>query len=158
MVNDVYLRRVDISDLSTLLLWENDTNNWKISEVKQPFSEEEIADFIVNQQASIQTLDQIRWMICLKGTYEAIGTIDLFDIRNKQAGIGILIQSALHRNKGYATQAIEQLKTLAKKELKIDHLFCNIQHFNSASIHLFEKCQFKQIEKFENHVKYSTNL
>jgi RimJ/RimL family protein N-acetyltransferase len=50
------------------------------------------------------------------------------------------------------------LKILAKEELKLDRLFCNIQHFNLASIHLFEKCQFKQVEKFENHAQYSTNL
>lgn len=158
MANDVYLRRVEISDLSTLLLWENDPNNWEVSEIKQPFSEEEIADFIVNQQAPYNALDQIRWMICLKSTHEAIGTIDLFEIQNNQAGIGILIQSTHHRNNGYATQAIELLKTLAKEELKLNRLFCNIQHFNLASIHLFEKCQFKQVEKFEKHAKYSVNL
>lgn len=158
MVNNVYLRRVEISDLSTLLLWENDPNNWEVSEVNQPFSEEEIADFIVNQQASINALDQIRWMICLKSTHESIGTIDLFDIQNNQAGVGILIQSTHHRNKGYATKALELLKKLAKEELKLDHLFCNIQHFNLTSIHLFEKCQFKQVEKFEKHAKYSVNL
>jgi RimJ/RimL family protein N-acetyltransferase len=108
MTNAIYLRRVEISDLSTLLLWENDPNNWEISEVKHSFSEEEIADFIVNQQAPINALDQIRWMICLKNSHEAIGTIDLFEIHNNQAGVGILIQSTHHRNKGNAKNTCQR--------------------------------------------------
>ncbi|MCO5261167.1 MAG: GNAT family N-acetyltransferase [Crocinitomicaceae bacterium] len=142
---DIFLRNVEIADLSTILAWENNTENWSVSGTEKPFTEEEIADFIVEQMNPAAT-NQLRLIICLNTTQEPIGTIDLFDIdRQKQtAGVGILINKQQHREKGYATQALKLVKTISKNTLHLLQLHCSIQPSNTASIQLFSQQGFKK--------------
>lgn len=142
---NVYLRHVELNDLNVLLEWENNPRNWSISGTTEPFTEEEIIDFIVEQTEPSKT-SQIRFMICLTKTGEPIGAIDLFKIdrQNKTAGVGILINSEINRNKGYATEALELLKQISKNDLHLDTLQCSIQSDNYSSVHLFLKCTFKK--------------
>lgn len=142
----VYLRTVEPSDATKLMLWENDTHNWKVSDTEVPFSLHEIQTYIENQQ-NIRSTGQLRLIICLNSNDVAIGAIDLFDANFKhgRAGVGILIGEESEKSKGYAFESLELLKEYASKILNFHSLFCSIHSDNLKSVSLFEKANFERI-------------
>lgn len=142
----VSLREIQSADADELLKWENNPENWEVSETKQPYTEQEIKAF-VNQEQNIKKHLQQRFMICLNDT--PIGCIDLFEYNPliNKAGVGILIAKKIDRNKGYASKALNLLINKCRNELNIVHLFCNIYKDNKASIRLFEKCGFQFVDE-----------
>lgn len=139
----IFLRPVTLTDLRILLEWENNPANWEVSGTTVPFSEEEMIDFIVDQ-TDYKATRQLRLMICLNELQISIGAIDLFEMDDVQqtAGVGILINDPQHRNKGYATEALELLKAIAQSELNLSKLYCTIQPHNHMSKQLFKRCGF----------------
>lgn len=137
---NVYLRQVDPSDATLLLLWENNPENWKVSETEAPFSLKEIQDYIATA-SNIRANKQLRLIICKVDSKKAIGTIDLFDVdfKNKRAGLGILISNKNERQKGYASEAIGLICKYATEILNFNQLHCLVQANNLKSISLFEK-------------------
>lgn len=141
----IYLRQVAFDDLQLLLNWENNPENWKVSDTTTPFSEEEMIDFIV-EQTDFRASGQLRLMICLSENKTPVGAIDLFDINEEQgiAGVGILINDIENRKKGYATEALNLLKTAASDLFSLQQLQCTIHTTNESSKQLFEKCGFRR--------------
>lgn len=141
---NILLRKVGPDDLWTLLDWENDPDNWQVSGTSEPFTVEQIEQFILHQQSGA-TPDQQRWMICLHDN-RRVGALDLFDINLEHAwaGVGILIADKEDRGKGYALEALQVLCDYLRQQGVIYNLYCNIQAGNSASIRLFEKAGFEQ--------------
>lgn len=144
----IFLRTVNPSDFNILFTWENNPDNWEVSNTFEPFTKEEINDF-VNLAPDVYEHQQIRYIICLKDTKESIGCIDLFefDDQNKRVGVGILIAEIAYRNKGFAKEALELLLNYCQHELKVKQIFCNIFKENKISIRLFESCGFKFIDE-----------
>ena len=146
MLAKVTLRELLPADFELLYQWENNPENWDVSETKKPFSKQEIKDF-VNQEQNIKKHLQQRFMICLNDI--PIGCIDLFEYNSllNKAGVGVLIADKENRNKGYAELALNLLINKCRNELSIVYLFCNIFKDNTASICLFEKCGFLFVEE-----------
>lgn len=146
MVGGIYIRKVYIPDVKYLLDWENDPENWEVSNTKTPYTEEEMVQFISDQINGDQ--EQIRFIICHELSHRPLGTIDLFDINETthSAEVGILISERKNRRKGYALMAILHLIALCKEEYNINHLFCYIEDENRSSIGLFEKAGFKWVK------------
>lgn len=142
----ISLRKMLSEDVDVLLIWENNPDNWQISDTVAPFSRKQIEDF-VNQPQSLKDNKQQRFMVCLDS--KPIGCIDLFeyDENKSTAGVGVLIAKKLDRNKGYASKALNILIDKCRNELSIVHLFCNIFKENKASIRLFEKSGFQFVDE-----------
>jgi|SRR5680860_91140 len=140
---NIFLRQVDTSDATLLLLWENNPENWKVSETEAPFSLKEIEDYIATA-SNIRANKQLRLIICHKESSKAIGAIDLFDVdfKNKRAGVGILISNKNERQKGFATEAIQLMSKYTSSVLNFKQLHCLVQSNNLKSISLFEKQGF----------------
>lgn len=155
----IFLRQVEFNDLAILLEWENNPDNWEVSGTKSPFTEEEMIDFII-EQTDFRSSGQLRLMICLNENSLPIGAIDLFEINlNEQmAGVGILINEIQHRKKGYATEALHLLKTIAKSELHLSKLYCTIHPDNESSIQLFLNGGFILAQTDENVLFYNCQL
>jgi diamine N-acetyltransferase len=144
--NSVFLRVVEPHDAPLLLLWENNPQHWKVTDTEVPFSMQAILQ-LIDQQQQIRMTGQLRMMICLNETEEAVGAIDLYDVdfKNKNAAIGILIGDAINKKKGYAAESLVLMQEYAKNSLELYNLYCSIQADNEASIHLFEKIGFEKI-------------
>ena len=143
--DEIYFRTLTTDDVSIMMAWENNPENWKISSTSKPYSRAQIEEFVnLNQDIFIHS--QLRLIICLSKTNEVIGNIDLFDFEpeHKRVGVGILIDTNF-RNKGYANQAIQLIEEYSKVILGIRNLFCNILTDNKQSLSLFEKNKFKRI-------------
>jgi len=144
--NLIRLRALEPADVDLLYQWENDTSVWKLSNTLAPFSRFQLEEFVINGASDIFASRQLRLMIDqISGQEqpEAVGTVDLFDFDpyHHRAGIGILIRKQ-HRQKGFASEAIQLLTQYSFETLCLHQLFCNISQDNTASIKLFEKHGF----------------
>lgn len=153
---NIYLRQVEPEDVDMLYDWENDAANWKVSETLVPFSKKMISDYVFSSH-DIYSTKQLRLIICLSNSDEAIGAIDLFDYdsMNARAGVGILIVEEYRKN-GYATDALQTLISYAKETLLLHQIYCSIGMSNIKSIQLFEKAGFIQTGVKKDWVKSSS--
>lgn len=139
----ILLRALEPSDIDILYAWENDTENWVVSNTQTPYSRFVLEQYLASVHQDIYSVKQLRLIICDLAK-RPLGTIDLFDFdpNNQRAGIGILIAEKSDRNKGYASEALEILIQYGFAVLNLRQLYCNITSDNQTSIKLFEKHGF----------------
>ena len=144
--NTIYLRPVEPSDANTMLLWENNPENWRVSGTEAPFSLHGILEYI-NSIQNFRSSGELRLIICKNETNMPIGTLDLFEANFKhgRAGIGILIADKNERNKGFASEALEIIKRYANDVLEFYNLTANVLENNESSIALFETAGFELV-------------
>lgn len=137
---NVYLRTVELTDVQLILLWENNSKDWRFSDSEAPYSFYEIEEFVKNA-SQIRNTRQARFIISTIEGDRAVGIVDMFDIdfKHRRAGVGILIAEDDSRQKGYAYEALQLVEKYAHDFLELDQLHCIIQEDNEKSINLFEK-------------------
>jgi diamine N-acetyltransferase len=147
----IYLRQLEQEDANLILMWENDSSNWKVSDTEAPFSLLQIQKYIENA-SNVRQNKQLRLMICEIDSNQAVGTIDLYTIhfKHKRAGVGVLIADKINRNKGFANEAIRLLEKFAKEKLKLQQLYCEVQSTNEASIQLFSQLEYQHVGTRKN--------
>jgi diamine N-acetyltransferase len=143
----VILRAVEPSDIELLYKWENDPENWRVSNTIAPFSKYILQKYIENSHYDIYQTKQLRLMIDVKNESKrnkTVGAIDIFDFDpyHNRAGVGILIGGKQDRNHGVASDALSELIKYAFDTLGLHQLYCNITNDNKASLRLFEKLGF----------------
>ena len=137
----IVLRSVDSSDIDTLLLWENSTDEPLYGVYEEQYSREDVEQFVENQQRySIAETEQLRLMIC-SHEGERLGCIDLTEYDGKKAFVSILIFDLDNRRKGFAENALRILIDYAKS-LGMQALYARILPENKPSISLFTKVGF----------------
>jgi len=141
---NIKIRTIEPSDIEILLDWENNTNNWHVSNTFVPFSRKLMEEYIYSAQDIFST-KQIRFIIEELNSKKPLGCIDLFDYDpfHMRAGVGILIDED-SREKGIAKEALEVLKVYCFSHLKLHQIHCTIAESNKASIRLFEHANFIQ--------------
>ncbi len=141
----IFLRALEPSDVDILYYWENDTENWLISNTQSPFSRFVLEQYLASAHQDIYSVKQQRFMICGLTDNKPLGTIELFDFdpNHQRAGIGILIAEKSERKKGYASEAIDILMQYGFEVLNLRQLYCNITIDNEPSISLFQKHKFE---------------
>ncbi|WP_400079476.1 GNAT family N-acetyltransferase [Winogradskyella sp. R77965] len=142
----IYLRALEPEDLDFVYTIENDTSLWELSDTQTPYSRFLVKQYLENAQQDIYEAKQLRLAICDKND-KTIGLIDIFDfdVKNKRAGIGILIQNESDRYKGSGKEALELLVNYCFSALHLHQVYANISESNSASLKLFEGNGFKRI-------------
>src|SRR6056297_3508361 len=141
---ELILRAVEPEDAEVIHKWENNTENWQVSNTKVPFSFHTIKQYAENPSHDIYENLQLRLIIVRRNDSKRIGALDLFDFDafNQRAGIGILINDTQDRGKGYAKNAIEIVKYYAFNFLHLKQLYCTIGEDNPKSLKLFQQCGF----------------
>ncbi len=144
--NHIYLRALEPEDLNFVHKVENDISLWHLSDTQTPYSRFLIEKYLENAQQDIFEAKQLRLAICTNEN-NTIGLIDVFDfnVKNKRAGIGILIQDESDRHKGYGKEALELLINYCFKTLHLHQVYANVLEYNEASLKLFENNGFKKI-------------
>ena len=142
----IYLRALEPEDLEFIHTIENDETIWELSSTVTPYSKFLIKEYLEHSHKDIYEVKQLRLLISDYNN-NAIGLIDVFDfdVKNRRAGIGILIYSTKDRAKGYGKEALALLCNYCFKHLDLHQLYCNISETNQASIKLFENQGFKKI-------------
>lgn len=148
----ITLRAVEPGDIELLYRWENDTDNWRVSNTQTPFSRHVLEQYIVSAHEDIYTSKQLRLMIDTNPDPQSageqircVGCIDLFDFdpNNMRVGLGILVAEKDDRKKGYASEAIRLLVEYCFTTLNMKQVYCNITIDNEPSILLFQKHGFQ---------------
>lgn len=141
---NISLRAVEPKDAQIIKIWENNQDNWQLSNTLAPFSEHIIEQYIEIAQKDIFETRQLRLMIETTKENRAVGAVDLFDFDplHQRAGVGILINATADRREGYALEALTILRAYCKEVLMLKQLFCNISERNVKSQKLFEKADF----------------
>lgn len=142
----IKLRAPELDDLDTIFNWENDTDLWNLSQTQLPFSRFDIEQFILQSNHDIFAEKQFRFIIEAMHSKNIVGAIDIFDfdIKNRRAGVGILIDKN-YRKLGLGSQALEVLIEYSKTTLDLHQLYCNVLMNNLVSLHLFKKKHFQEI-------------
>ncbi len=141
---NIYLRAPEPEDIDLLYRWENDPDNWRVSEITSPVSRDMIQRY-VRSTHDIYTNKQLRLIICLLEDGRQVGSVDLFDYDpdNRRAGVGILIADLKDRGMGHASEALDVLIAYAFSTLGLHQLFCNVLPSNPKSQRLFEQKGFR---------------
>jgi diamine N-acetyltransferase len=144
---NIYLRALEPEDLDFVYAVENDETIWEVSNTQTPYSKFLIRQYLENAHQDIYEAKQLRLAICKNDTSEAIGLIDLFDfdVRNKRAGIGIIIQNETNKREGFGKEALGLFINYAFQQLQLHQLFANIGTENEASLNLFITFGFQKI-------------
>ncbi|MEY4605014.1 MAG: hypothetical protein RIT43_2306 [Bacteroidota bacterium] len=144
--DNIFLRSVETGDATRLMLWENNPSHWKVTDTEVPFSMTAIMQ-LIEQQQNFRSTGQMRLMICLASSNEAVGTVDLYDadFKNGNASVGILIGEASERGKGYARESLLLLIEYARDLLALHNLSCSIQEDNEESVRLFRSVGFEKV-------------
>ena len=134
--------------MELLYEWENSPEVWEHSDTLAPFSRHALQQYIAEEQRGIYATRQLRLMVDLAhsgGSQVTIGAVDLYDFdpQHSRAGVGILIFEKAFRRKGYAAQALHQLKEYAFETLHLHQLYCAVNESNTASVALFKKAGFE---------------
>lgn len=140
----VFLRHPLITDSFAMLIWENDPEVWAAGDNDEPFSKEDIDNFI-NEGQDVEKFSQERMIICLNDNELPIGCIDLYDYEPKhsRAGIGILIYDKINRNKGFGSEALELMIEYSANILNMKQIYCHIEEGNESSLRLFKQFNFQ---------------
>lgn len=144
---DIGVRDLKVSDASFMLQWENDPENWKVSNRTEPLTMGDIEALVKAQLENIiYELDQFRFIIEESKTDKILGAIDLYEIDwdNDAAYLGILIAEKSDRRRGAAILGLESLFKLMKEVFGLYTVMVRVQPDNSASLALFEKAGFKK--------------
>lgn len=151
----VFLRAVEPADATLLMLWENNPENWKVSDTDCPFSLQGIMT-LIEQQRDFRGTGQMRLIICKADDETAIGTIDLYDadFKNENVCIGILIGDTAERMQGFAAEALNLLIHYLKQMFSFHNVSCSIHADNLASISLFEKAGFMKVGEKKDWFKW----
>lgn len=153
--SQIKLRAVEPEDLDILYKWENSTALWIHGNTLAPYSKLVLRQYINDTiEMDIFQSKQLRLMICLTDNDTTIGTVDLYDIDayHRRAGIGILIDEA-HRQKQYATQALELMADYAFNFLYLHQLYAYISASNIKSISLFKKLKYKEVGSLKDWIQ-----
>ena len=142
----IYLRALEPEDLEFVHAIENDVSFWRLSDTLAPYSRFLIIKYLENAQQDIYEAKQLRLAICDKND-KAIGLIDVFDfnIKNKRAGIGIVIKEESDRSRGYGNEALKLLIGYCFETLHLHQVYANISKHNEASLKLFKSNGFEII-------------
>lgn len=157
--NTIYLRALEPEDLEFIYRLENNEAIWEVSNTQTPYSRFLIRQYLENSHQDIYEAKQLRLAICKKGTFEAIGLIDLFDFDpvNQRAGVGIIIQDTIERNKGIGSEALGLLIDYTFNKLQLHQLYANIDSGNVASVSLFTNFGFQLIGQKKDWIKRNNN-
>ena len=136
--NDIItLRCAEPEDAELVFQWENDLENWRVSGTHVPYSRFQIEQFLLGNN-DLTSQKQLRLMIDLNETGQAVGCIDIFDYDaiNGRAGLGILIDKAF-RQQGLAKAALTLTVDYLFKHLLLHQVYCSIDETNTESQQLF---------------------
>jgi diamine N-acetyltransferase len=148
----IRLRPAKQTDAEMILDWENNLENWAISDNDSAYTLFDIQALIYSLQ-DIKESCQGRYMIVDLLTEDILGSVDLFEINweERSAEVGVLIADIRNRSRGYASLGLNLLEKMVVEKWQFQKLSAEVHTTNIPSIRLFEKCGYQK--KGTNEVK-----
>lgn len=130
----VYLRRLEAEDLPRTLKWVNDPEMFITMGLWGPRTSNEQKDWYENVSRSKTNLV---FALCLTDSHEHIGNLSLFDIdmRNRNAGLTIIIPDQENQGKGYGPESVSLLCDYAFRFLNLEKVYCKTDNPNASKMY-----------------------
>lgn len=150
----ITLRAPEPSDIDMLYLWENDSSIWEEGAVRAPMSRKMLFDYVNNYNPDPNAAGQMRMVIALNATGDAIGCLDLYDYDalNRRSGVGIVIDES-HRNRGYGIASLELLAEYCRRSLGLHQLWAIVSRSNDSSLALFKRAGFRSCGSLKSWIR-----
>ncbi|MDI6917337.1 MAG: GNAT family protein [Thermoplasmatales archaeon] len=146
----VVLRALEKDDLDRCLKWINDMDVVKLAGPprfpKSKAEEEKWFEKTIN--------DDKNRVLAIDANGKHIGNVGLhnIDFRNRNAMLGIMIGEKKYWNKGYGSDAVKTLVSLAFNELNLHKIYLHVFPSNKRALKCYEKCGFKKEGVLREHV------
>ena len=156
--NIVYLRHLEIEDLSAIM------ENWNSLELRQflksvrPFSRQQEEDFIRRTWKEHELGVGSIWGIIRRSNTQLIGTVGLHDItRNSRTSeLGIAIWKPDNWSKGYGTEAMTLILDYGFHFLNLQMIYLRVIEYNERAQRAYKKLGFKIGGRFRR-MEYFSN-
>lgn len=145
LLMEIYLRDLSHTDLKCINKWRQ---NKKIGDmlggnfryVNIEADELWFEDYMKNRK------NQVRCMICLKETEQAIGAVSLspIDFLNQKAEFHIIIGEESYWGKGVGEKSARLILEHGFENLNLNRIYLSVLKENYAAIRLYEKVGFKK--------------
>lgn len=142
---DISLRPLEPEDLDLIYLMENDPQLWLATSDPHPYSKYAIRQYLASQPADIYQCGEMRTVVTLTPSGQAIGFIDIvnFSAANQRAEICIALLPE-HRAKGYGAAALSQIEQMAKQNLNLRLIYALVStRHNLPCKNLFLSANYK---------------
>ena len=139
------LRAIEVTDVDTVMAWENDSSQWDSCNTSAPFIRKQLWDYAVNYNNDIYATGAIRLMVVERSTNKLVGSIDIYDFNrhHNRASVGLYIDAA-HRGKGYGIRAMNLAIDYACSFLGMHQVVAEVADDNTASIRMLQACGFTE--------------
>lgn len=139
----IYLRALEMADLSCLYEVENEESLWSLGYNSSPYSRDFLKQYLESSRSDIYADLQLRLIICRHEDHAVVGIIDLIDFipKFRRAQVGIVVLEK-YRSLGYAKEAIACLIEYAKNIIHMRQLYAEVPVNNMASLSLFKSSGF----------------
>ena len=141
--NSIYLRPVELEDLSRIHQWVNDP---EIRPVYGEIFPKSIPDEKEWLEKMYEDKSRVWFVIVLEDTDKVIGDGGFLRIDYvwRTADLSILIGEKIEWNKGYGTETIHLLLDYGFKSLNLHRVSLGVFDFNKRAIKTYEKTGFKR--------------
>ncbi|HEV8546308.1 MAG TPA: GNAT family protein [Candidatus Limnocylindrales bacterium] len=139
----VYLRPAEREDLPLFVRWLSDARTTQYLALRSPLNqalEERWFDDLLDHHGR----DRWHFVICRLEDGRPVGSLDLhaLDLRNGNAGIGIVIGDPADTGRGYGSDALAALLDFGFTELRLERLWLDVYDFNERGRHIYERAGF----------------
>ncbi|MET3114449.1 diamine N-acetyltransferase [Pedobacter sp. CG_S7] len=141
MNSSIYLRPLVADDAKVSYRWRNNPDVWKHSR----FNPSEIITIDTESKWLIESLsckDQIRFAICMEGTEEYIGNVQLIKITKKDAEFHFFIGQPRWWGKGIGYKASSLILNYAFSNLKLQSISLEVHNENNAALAIYHRHGF----------------
>ena len=141
--------RVSESLLPDYLAMVNDIDHVArfIGDRRKPFSEAQEKGWVRQKLAE----DGPLFSMIEKETCAFIGNIELMDVADGSAELGVAITAAM-QDKGYGTEAVRAMVEYGMDTLGLNRVFLKVFPDNARAIRVYEKCGFRAYDRTESDV------
>ncbi len=139
------LRAVEVTDVDTMMAWENDSSQWDTSSTIAPFSRKQLWDYAVTYDGDIYASGSLRFIIVENESGNSAGTVDIynFDKFHNRAYIGMYIAPEF-RGKGYSEMAMKMAVKYCCEFLGMKQIAAEVATDNTSSISMLTSCGFNK--------------
>ncbi len=148
----IYLRPLREEDAATSYKWRNDTEIWVFTKFKanHPVSLQVERQWL---KSCISSEKEKRFAICIEGTNQYIGNIQLLNLTISEAALHLFIGAKELWGKGLGLQATRQVLNYGFTVLELERIYLEVHIDNKAAISVYEKAGFKPVSTEKSFLK-----
>ncbi|WEK21295.1 MAG: GNAT family N-acetyltransferase [Candidatus Pedobacter colombiensis] len=152
MNESVYLRPLSLEDAKTSYQWRKDPDIWVYTEFKPS------ADFTLEQETEwlrtkLNKENDSRFAICLHGTDQYIGNVQLIDLKDSKGEFHLFIGEKQLWGRGIGKSATKLILKFGFSEKKLESVFLFAHEDNTPALSIYEKLGFVTVSKHNNQLK-----